>query len=333
MKRVHRFSLIICALFLTQLVIAHGAALRSLGSTPGPRDWNAQLPQHRIVLGFRNVNIDQVLHVLSIASGFPIVKDPSLTGAITLQSAGPVTLGESFALLDSVLHFKGYQLGRNRLCIIVQPMDSVAATPSISSFPLIQEQDSGDDGASRRVYHIQYADATYIAKVIDDVYGAGETVLSPAQVYGFRRSGIPELAAVADAGVVSTESPWGVKAVADEYSNTLIVKAQNDQQTQIAGLISRVDRQDQPVRQPYVVPLLYKRASDMAPIVEGIMAGSSTLGRGESFSDGDEQDGQGSLVGVDIRTNSLIITTTDAAMAEILPILEELDSPTEQLPD
>ncbi|RYG42180.1 hypothetical protein EON79_19415, partial [bacterium] len=51
-------------------------------------------------LDFRNANIDAVLSLFQKASGVTIVKDPALTGGITLTSAKAVPLKDAFQILE-----------------------------------------------------------------------------------------------------------------------------------------------------------------------------------------------------------------------------------------
>ncbi|HEV2473956.1 MAG TPA: hypothetical protein VGS41_14870, partial [Chthonomonadales bacterium] len=49
-------------------------------------------PSTRVSLDFRNASSDAIIETLSRASGIAILKDPSLTSAMTLQSPKPQTL-------------------------------------------------------------------------------------------------------------------------------------------------------------------------------------------------------------------------------------------------
>ena len=203
-------------------------------------------------------------------------------------------------------------------CPMLLLLGSAAASPGVNR--------KADSGEIVRVYGIQYASAGYLAYVINDVYGAGETLLSPEQVFGFRRSGRSDLADLADEGVITSDSPLGVKAVSNDDSNSLIVKASNEQQAQIAAFIAQVDHVDQPAEYPTVIPLEFVRAEDMAPVVQSILDGSVVLGRSAADSEED-----GGMVVADDKTNSLVVVTDDDTLATVESVLGQLDCASVQI--
>ncbi len=64
-------------------------------------------PKTKIKLDFRNANVDLVISMFQKTSGVTIVKDPSLTGAITLTSATSVPLKTGFQIIEKTLNLKG----------------------------------------------------------------------------------------------------------------------------------------------------------------------------------------------------------------------------------
>ena len=179
---------------------------------------------------------------------------------------------------------------------------------------------AADDGEYRRVFQIQYASADYLAEVVNEVYGSGETFLTPDQIYGFRRSGRPDLTAIADAGVMPGDSPFGVEAIAEDYSNSLIVKANDAEMAEIAGFIAQVDHPFKPDLYPVVIPLTYVRAEDMAPVVQSILDGTIVTGRAAEAS----REGVGN-VSVDVETNSLVVVTDSDTLTTVESVLGQLD--------
>src|SRR5439155_5581687 len=79
-------------------------------------------PQRRIRLDFRDVDIDNVLKFFSMAAGKTLIKDPSLSGPVTMLLPQPVTLEEGYRVLDAVLSTKGYTLERDPMLIRVVPV-------------------------------------------------------------------------------------------------------------------------------------------------------------------------------------------------------------------
>ena len=74
----------------------------------------------RVRLDFRNASIDAVLQMLSQASGVTIIKDPTLTGGITLQSPKQQSLSDAFSMLNAVLGLKNFDLQKQGNFLIIK---------------------------------------------------------------------------------------------------------------------------------------------------------------------------------------------------------------------
>src|ERR1044072_7306568 len=77
-------------------------------------------PKTTISLNFRNANVDAVIGLLSKTSGVTIVKDPALTGAITVTSAKPVKLNDAFQILATTLSLKGYTMRKEGNLLVIK---------------------------------------------------------------------------------------------------------------------------------------------------------------------------------------------------------------------
>src|ERR1044072_8037940 len=77
-------------------------------------------PKTTISLNFRNANVDAVIGLLSKTSGVTIVKDPALTGAITVTSAKPVKLNDAFQILATTLSLKGYTMSKKDTLLVIR---------------------------------------------------------------------------------------------------------------------------------------------------------------------------------------------------------------------
>ena len=116
------------------LVVGLAAPLLMVHSSPGltaprrrrqpPRTQrvaNEHSPEPRIRLDFRNVEIDRVLTIFSMLAGKTLVKDPSLTGRVTLLNPRPLTVHEGLDVLQTVLRTRGYRLEQDPLLFRVVP--------------------------------------------------------------------------------------------------------------------------------------------------------------------------------------------------------------------
>lgn len=334
---------------------------------PPPPPWKQfpLNPRTRVTLDFRNASVDAVLHLMSQASGITIIKDPKLTGGITLQSPRPQSLGDAFAMLNAVLNLKNYEITKQNDFLIVSARTSggaaapgapgptasapsgfhpptgmpgmptvVAGRPGMMppGMPMPGAPAAGGAAKSKailKVYLLHYADATEVARVINDVFAPS----TPKPQF----PGMPVMPSPPGASTGPA-----VKASAEDYSNSLIVRAPDSVQTQVAQIIAQIDQAQSQPEQPRVFHLQYAVASDLAPVIENILTGSAPLGRGGPTSASQNQNnnlpffffGQqppsnnaGGTVVADTPTNSLIVTTTADNMTNIAQVIAELDKP------
>jgi general secretion pathway protein D len=138
------------------------------------------------------------------------------------------------------------------------------------------------------------------------------------------------------------ESGPAVKASADDYSNALIVNAESQQQDEIQKIINEIDKPTDQPQKTRVFKLRYAIATDVVAIVQNVLSGSATTGRGAAntqnnnnnrfgpfafFGGGGRNNNQNTngTVVADARTNSVIVTSTEAIMAQVVQMIEQLD--------
>jgi general secretion pathway protein D len=287
--------------------------------TPPPPPWEQFKlnPNVRISLDFRNANPDAVLQKLSQASGIAIVKDPSLKDGLTLQSPHQISLKDAFAMLNAVLTLRNFSVTKEGNFLVIR-------TGGGGMGARMSRRSSGDDSggfggrssSELRVYTIKYANATAVAKVINDVYAnatdqtnaptvnttpgfpggrrfrfgpGGELPQDPNRRIAGVRVDQPEAGPVAqEAGLQTTPAPGAgnrrtgplVKASADDFSNSVIVNAPGSQQEQISRIIEQIDKETDQPQKSKVFPLKYASAADLAPVIQNVLASNAPRGRG-----------------------------------------------------
>ncbi|MBJ7539062.1 type II secretion system secretin GspD [Marinomonas sp. C1424] len=111
------------------------------------------------------------------------------------------------------------------------------------------------------------------------------------------------------------------KVIADESTNRLILKGEVDALDQVESLIKRLDQPAQRSNRLHVVPLRYADATETAELI------SSLLG-----ADPKDKNSRGSsIVKADKSMNRLVISAEPSAMADLTPIIQELDIPRAQV--
>src|SRR5581483_5348687 len=317
-------------------------------------------PNTRITLDFRNASVDAVLQKLSQASGVPIIKDPSLTSAITLQSPRPLSLTNAFAMLNAALNLRNFELIKEGNFLIIRPRPQRGAGGRGGGFAPGQFGAGGGRPSQLllRVYTIKYANATQVARVINDVFAG---ITDDTGFGGFGGGG-----SLGDAGSDGGITPVGqfggggggfggggqgrgrgggaqtslVKASADDFSNSVIVNAPSRFHEQIARIIEQIDKQTEQPQQSRVFNLRYANANDLAPVVQNVLVSNMPRGRGgmgmqnvpinqrfqQAARFGSAQAAFGTVV-ADARTNSLVVTATPENLLIVQQVIEKLDKP------
>lgn len=136
-----------------------------------------------------------------------------------------------------------------------------------------------------------------------------------------------------------------VTAVADEYSNSLIILAPEIHQDAISNLVAQLDVAIQDITELRVFTLKNADPTEMAEVLNGLFedqtSNTQNTGRGPGFFFGgrggnntvsDESDRskqQSTVVAVpDPRTSSILVSASKNLMAQIDPMIEELDANT-----
>ncbi|HVK06200.1 MAG TPA: secretin N-terminal domain-containing protein, partial [Armatimonadaceae bacterium] len=336
-------------------------------------------PKVRVKLDFRNASIDAILQALSEASGVTIVKDPALNGGLTLQSPKQQSLADAFAQLNAVLGLKNYEIQREGNFLIIRARQqrfggfggrsggSDGTNGGVEGFGGRSGRGGDSSDTMLRVYQIKYANASQVARVLNEVFAgsgvpsvqpqpqqqrtgqAGDS--SPVQVAqrGGGRGGFGGFGGGGGqrfggrTGTISANSV--VRASADDFSNSVIVNAPSREQEQVQRLIEQIDKQTEQPQQSRVFNLQFASATDLAPVVQNVLISNVPRGRGGfSASTGtpiDQRFGGGgaarfgaaaSAIGTvvpELRTNALVVTTTADNLATIEKVIEELDKEVE----
>lgn len=208
-----------------------------------------------------------------------------------------------------------------------------------------------------RVFKLQYADATEVARMISDLFRAQNTAGQSSG--GGRRGGMPPFMMFGGQGGEGgnrqsggTQSIVQVVAVADTRTNSVVVSAPAEAMDALEGLIAQVDNVETEVTEIRVFPLQYADASTMAETIKSVFSdtqqasSSSNRGGGRSSffqrfmppgmdpgsQQGSSQTGGGGRTTAkvsavaDTRTNSVVVNAEGTVMQQIAQMVKELDS-------
>jgi general secretion pathway protein D len=344
-----------------------GAQFDFGGGASGPSEpWKEfKLNGSKLKLDFRNANVDSVISLYSRASGISIVKDPSLTGPITVTSATAIPLDQAFQILSTTLSLKGYEMRKEGSLLVIRRRQENRGREGGQGNSMMGGMNPDDlrrmfegNRGELKVYPIQYANATQVARVINEVFAnmgnPMEQMLQQLMGGGF--SGGNNQGGRGNQGGGRGNFNFGggrggfrggfggfgssqtVRASADDYSNSVIVNAPSGDHRQVADLIRQIDKETDAPLQSRVYKLDFALAADIAPAIQNVLTANAPKGRGgvgstnipieqrfqQAFRFGSMQAAFGTVV-TDARTNSLIVTATDDNLKLVAEVIKELD--------
>lgn len=315
-----------------------------------------KLPNKKLKLDFRNANVDMVLSLFTKTSGITIVKDPALTQPLTLTSATAVPLNEAFEILNAALSVRNFELKKEGNLLVIRPRQNQnrgqggrGGFGSSEDIAAMMQALGGSSNTELKLYRLEYANASQVARVINDVFNQNQNPFSNlmrafgggAFGGGGQRGG--NRFGGGNTGGFNLSNQPTVRASSDDYSNTVIVNASRSQHSQIADLLKQIDQEsDTPLRSK-VYKLEFAAADQLQPVIQNVLQTNVPRGRGGASSNnqpidrqfsffpfGNNQNRQnntaaGSVI-AEARTNSLIVTTTEANQALIENVVKELDT-------
>jgi len=310
----------------------------------------------RITLNFENASPDAIIKLLEKASGITIVKDPTLTKGISVTSAKPVSLSDAFNIFSQTLSLNGYSLSKSGSLLVIRGQNQGRGNGGFGTFdPSVLQGLGGDQGTQHldlRVFYIQYANASQLAKVVNDVFApSGQTNNSPFQQmqfggrggrgggrFGGGNQGANPLAALFGQTNNNSNLP-NVRASSDDFSNSVIVNAPTALMDQVAEIIGKLDKQTDDPQTAQVYHLVYASATVIAPTIQNVLTANAPKGKGgvsgqnvdptqrfqQALRFGSAQAAFGTVV-ADDRTNSLVVTATPDNQKLVYKVITDLDT-------
>lgn len=328
-----------------------GEGLQSGGDSWKDMKFN---PKTKIKLDFRNANVDLVISMFQKTSGITIVKDPSLTGGISLTSATDVPLKTGFQILEKTLNLKGYDLKKDGELLIIQKQqqrgrDGGGFPGGMTFDPSMFSQ--GQSQSVLKIYPIKYANATQVARVVNEAFVSSGQQQNPLQMLfgggnqgrfgqnngrGGGRFGGQQGFSFGGFGQQNQGS--NVRASSDDYSNSVIVNAPDKEQKEVERVIKTIDKETDTPQRTKVYLLKYATASEVAPTIQNVLTNNAPRGKGgvsnstNNFQDRFQQairfggtQASFGTVAADNRTNSLVVTATDESQLIVDAVIKDLD--------
>ena len=266
-------------------------------------------PVDKVTLDVRGLDIDNLLQFYSRTFSLTIIKDPNLTGPVTIMCPQPVSRQEAFDILNSVVGVRGFT------CILTgNVMKIVTVAKAVQSNVGLSvgrtSTQSGDLVITQLVPLKGSADAAQLQAALTPLITAGGSV------------------------------------IADAASNTLTITDYASNITRLLQIIDQLDSAN--ATQFHVFPLTYAQAADVAPLLTQVFftvpraAGTSGVqlpGFLQRLTGGTAggQGARGSVTSVpfgqavaDTRTNSVLVSAGKERMDAIAEVIKGLDLPIER---
>ncbi len=291
--------------------------------------------QAKVTLDFRNADIDQVLNFFAVVSRLSVVKDPSLTGTITLITPGPVTLDEAFRVLEAALDNRGYSLTRDKLMIRIQAKGGGGPGRGDRSPGGPGNLFQGGQDTETRVYTLKYIPARSVAQIINDLYRPQQLPGGLPQLGNFPgRQGGNQEAQAERAQLLAQRFMQDVRASSDDYTNSIVVRANSRVFDQIEPIIEQLDVQAPSPRETRVFPLRYINATQVTSVINAVVNASQDpyrpglTGGGPWWTQVFRPGGPNQVaVTAHAETNRLIVTAQPNLMPVVERVIKELDQP------
>jgi len=264
----------------------------------------------RVKPNFQNTSVDMIVAWYSKTSGITIVKDPALTGTLSVVSAKPISLNDAFSLLNTTLGLKNFEMRKEGNFLVIRGRNQDrggrgGGNPFEGMDPARMSEMFGGQ-SQLKVYVIQYANASQVARVVNEVFATTQNPMDQfmqmmqgqqgggnnrfgggnqnnnnrggnrAAFGGFQRPG--GMGGGFQRGGMS--SGQVVRASSDDFSNSVIVNAPAKEQVQVEALIKQIDKQTEQPQQPKVFKLEFASSDELAPVVQNVLTQNAPRGRG-----------------------------------------------------
>lgn len=264
------------------------------------RSENKDMASNTGTLNFVDADIESVIAAVGDYTNTTFIIDPRVKGTLTLVSEKPLTKNQAFQLLASVLRLRGYTVvtGNGYSKVVPEADAKLQAGPFQSSAS--QPGATHGDQIATQVFHLHYETAANLLAVLRPLISPNNTI------------------------------------TADPGNNTLVITDYADNLLRLEKIISTMDRAVG--NDLDIVPIRYAVASDIAAIVNRLLAPGGTATGGTALGTAAPSSTAAAVAPGDPgsvtvlaypRTNSVLIRAASEARANLARVLiQKLDQPT-----
>ena len=304
-------------------------------------------------VNFRDADIEELIRFVAEATGKTLIVDPAVQGTVQVISTEPVASAELYELFLAILEVNGFAAIEAGNVVRIVPAQAATA----QAVPLNLDQPAGvGSGVITQVIQVNNVPAEQLVPVLRPLaslesqmtaYASSNSIIvtdTAANIERIRNMvAFIDGAAVNQTEVVVLENAsapavvellqqlrGGVEAVPDSTAPQLVADARTNSilisgdQVQIQRLLPLIAQLDSPLTQDgkiNVIYLQYARAEELAPLLNGVLAGSAaatdTSAAAAVTGNATPVVAAAATVQADPATNALIVTA-DAEQLQIL---------------
>lgn len=314
--------------------------------------WAEEGAGEDIAFNFNNADIRAVIKSVARITGKNFIIDPRVTGEVTIVSSQNMAADELYAVFLSVLQVHGYtavEAGN-----IVKILPDALARQELSAAPVDHPGASPSDQAITKIYKLRYvpadqmigilrpliASTSYLAahkqsnmlimvdragnikRLVKMIERIDQPTTGETEIVHLQHAAAAELVSVIAALEGKGDPTIGndLRLIADERTNSILLSGEAHNVLRAKALIAHLDTAIENEGSTQVVFLRYAKATDMVPILTGIMTGGSLPG-GQGQPSGPD----GVTIQADEGNNALIITATPLQMKSLRSVVGQLD--------
>jgi len=330
MFRCVKISLILLGLFLSQTALASD-----------------------VTLNFKNADIRAVIDFVAGFSGKNFLVDNRVKGRVTIVSPSPISEDAAYDVFLSVLEINGFAAVKAGSVIKIIPR----AESKQKAVPVLLKSGSPNDAVVTQVLRLKYADSQQLVALIRPLISPNSNLVAYARgnmllltdsasniqriqkllklldrkdavgvkMFTLKHASADKLAAtLSKLYPAAVNGMVGLKAIAHQPGNVLIVVAAPQMINEVEGLVDRLDlAQEADSGRLQVRYLKYAKAKDVAAVLSNFMtnapAATANNGAAKSLFSGDVK------VVADEATNALLITADPSDIVAVGGIIDKLD--------
>jgi general secretion pathway protein D len=294
-KRAGRASLVVVvALLASTWVFAqepHGVPEDSpFAEQPPVEAAGGEPSEDRIPVNLNNLSIDQVVQFLGENTGKVVIKSAEANAQITVASPEPVTKPRAVELVCSALRLEGVAVIERDETIYLVPVEQL---PRFGVETVSPDEAEPTGGLLRKAIDVGFADVERVQQLVQPLLAEGE------------------------------------KVVADARSRKIIITAAAHNMIGLERLVGQLDVLDVADAQVRIFQLEYAEATDIAPIVEALLADVGAVagppaGEGERPKPGGAAPGKAVVVPYAV-VNWLLVRGPEEVLEKADSLIRQLD--------